>query len=360
MVTPKRLEKIKQMAQGLIRMATTRARVIPSRQIASFTGLAQSCYLAIPPARFFLRALHDCVGAHAVDCDGQPILFKHKWNASVRLSHQALQDLRWWSKFDEKYNGRAIWLSPDTAVLHCDASKQGWGGVLNHTVPAHGFWRAHQQRLHITELELRAVRYTVETFVEKLANRQVLLWEDNQAVVQVLTNHTSRSPRLMRQLRFLWFILDMRCIALRPFYIRSEENIYADGLSRERDHSDWRLHPRLFNSRWADPASEAVDAFTQSDAAWRRELNWCNPPWELLPRLVQKLRNSGAAAIVLAPYWPSSSWMLELREMAEEWKVVPAQRDLFLPGRLGSHQAVGKPDWAACAFRIPLRSPQPH
>ena len=157
-------------------------------------------------------------------------------------------------------------------------------------------------------------------------------------------------------------------------------------LSRERDSSDWRLHPRLFaalavdwglptidrfasanncqvaryNSRWADPSSEAVDAFSQSDAAWRRELNWCNPPWELMPRLEQKLGNSGAACFVLAPHWPSASWLLELREMAEEWRVVPAQRNIFLPGRLGSQQAVGKPDAAACVFRIPLRSPQPH
>ena len=74
----------------------------------------------------------------------------------------------------------------------------------------------------------------METFLEKLANRQVLLWEENQAVVQVLTNHTSRSPALMRQLRYLWFMLDMRNISLRPRYIRSEENIYADGLARER------------------------------------------------------------------------------------------------------------------------------
>ena len=108
MVTPKRVERIKQMAKALITMASSRARVVPTRQIASFCGLAQSCYLAIPPARFFLRALHDCVGKSAVDFDGLPILFKQKWNASVRLSRQALQDLQWWRMFDEKYNGRAI------------------------------------------------------------------------------------------------------------------------------------------------------------------------------------------------------------------------------------------------------------
>ena len=36
MVTPKRVERIKQMAKALITMATSRARVVPTRQIASF------------------------------------------------------------------------------------------------------------------------------------------------------------------------------------------------------------------------------------------------------------------------------------------------------------------------------------
>ena len=65
--------------------------------------------------------------------------------------------------------------SASTATLHTDASPQGWGGVYNCTLPAHGFWRAAQRRLHISELELRAVRYTVESFLEELRGKDVRL-----------------------------------------------------------------------------------------------------------------------------------------------------------------------------------------
>ncbi len=47
-----------------------------------------------------------------------------------------------------------------------------------------------------------------------------------------------------------------------------------------------------------------MDNLRLPDAEWRRERNWCNPPWELLDDLVVKLRNSGAEATVIAPYWP--------------------------------------------------------
>ena len=33
---------------------------------------------------------------------------------------------------------------------------------------AHAFWRAAQQRFHITLLELKAVRFSVESFLEEL------------------------------------------------------------------------------------------------------------------------------------------------------------------------------------------------
>ena len=74
------------------------------------------------------------------------------------------------------WTGRALFRSPETAVLHCDASQRAWGGVLNQQTPARG--RPHQQGEHITAKELRAVLYTVETFLGNLRGRHVRLWEE--------------------------------------------------------------------------------------------------------------------------------------------------------------------------------------
>eukprot|EP00873_Tetraselmis_striata_P018440 jgi/Tetstr1/438704/TSEL_027253.t1 len=62
------------------------------------------------------------------------------------------------------------------------------------------------------------------------------------------------------------------------------------------------LLPR-YKAAWLDPTCEAVDSSHLPDADWRRESNWCNAPRPLLPDLMHKLQQSGAAATVVAPRW---------------------------------------------------------
>ena len=101
----------------------------------------------------------------------------------------------------------------------------------------------------------------------------------------------------------------------------------ADKLSRETDTSDWQLARRVFkhldstyhkhttdrfastkvkqlqryNAKWRDGEADAVDTLHLTDEAWRKEVNWCNPPWSLLDDLTVRLRQSGAAATIIAP-----------------------------------------------------------
>lgn len=106
---------------------------------------------------------------------------------------------------------------------------------------------------HITFTELKAVRYALESFLPYFVGRYVLMHEDNQAVVSVVTHMTTRSPQMMEELRKLWFLLDSNDVHLRPRYIRRAANLWADKLSRETDRDDWRFNPRLFayiNRQW--------------------------------------------------------------------------------------------------------------
>ena len=72
----------------------------------------------------------------------------------------------------------------------------------------------------------------------------VTLWEDNQAVIFIIRNKTSRSPLLMAELRLLLELLDELHIDLRPRYIRSALNP-ADEFSRLTERDAWELRPRL-------------------------------------------------------------------------------------------------------------------
>jgi hypothetical protein len=80
-------------------------------------------------------------------------------------------------------------------------------------------------------------------------------------VVAALTKLTSRSLVMMSELRQLWYPLDSNDIHVRPRYIRSTTNIWADTLSREMDIEDWELNPKIFpllHDRWGP---HSIDRF---------------------------------------------------------------------------------------------------
>jgi hypothetical protein len=367
----KKLDNLATLARQLLYTSNASARYVPARLLAQLAGKAQFLYLAIPPARFYLRELHNVVGT------------KSSWSAKVRVTKQLRRDLLWWANVPAQHNGRPIHRAVETAYLHVDASDFGWGAVLNDQQAARGFWTSPTREAHITLKELQAVRHAVETFLPQLRGRRVLLHEDNQSVIGVLTHLTSKSPAMMTELRKLWYLLDTCDISLRPRYIRSAANIWADRLSREVDTSDWRFNPRQFqqlerkwgphtidrfasstnaqlpryNSRWLDPRTEGVDCLRLADQDWRCEHNWCNPPWELLPDLVLKLQSSGASATVIAPSWPGTAWHQGLLSMASHVINYPPMRDLFLPAKKGGARPVGVARWSTTAFRIPRRPP---
>jgi hypothetical protein len=127
----------------------------------------------------------------------------------------------------------------------------------------------------------------------------------------------------MTEVRRLLHLHDVNDINIWSRYIRSAANIWADILSRELDRDNRQLSPRIFgylqsewgphsidhfasmenaqlprfNAKWRDPKCEDVDCLHMLDAAWQREANYCNLPWD--PQLCAKLHKSGAAATVI-------------------------------------------------------------
>jgi hypothetical protein len=111
--------------------------------------------------------------------------------------------------------------------------------------------------------------------------------------------------------------------------------------------------PRFY-AAWAAPQAAGVDAFAQP--GWRAENSWCFPPFELLPQLAQLLRETGAAATVIAPRWPAQAWFQQLRELLSEVLELGSLADqVCCPGRLGGLAFAARPAWSAVAFRLEAR-----
>ena len=365
-VTPRRLQLLSRGATALLCVAARNRSLVPRKQLASFAGLAQSLYLAIPAARHWLRSIHDCVATGGAD-----------WSRRVRLSSAARSDLGFFVRLLPQHSSRPIIRSPHTAIIHSDASKTGWGAVLNFRLPARGFWTPSQRRHHITLLEAQAVRLALQAFVDRIRGRRILLHEDNQAVVAMLTSWTSRSPALLQELRKTWRFLDLHDITLDARWIPTADNSLADALSRFRDQLGWRLHPSLsahllhrwgpctrdrfadaqhhllpvYDSLCVDPAAAGVDAFAQED--WKAFTNYCNPPFSELSRLAQLLRDTGAAAVVVAPFWPAQPWFQALSELAADSMLLPAHLCSLSPEPSPSSAPTARASWRGIAFAIP-------
>ena len=67
-----------------------------------------------------------------------------------------------------------------------------------------------------------------------------------------------------------------------------------------------------YNSRVRDPEAKAIDAFSQ---VWTEENNYINPPFQLLPQIIQQLKRNKAIATIIAPIWPAQPWFQQLTEM---------------------------------------------
>jgi hypothetical protein len=93
-----------------------------------------------------------------------------------------------------------------------------------------------------------------------------------------------------------------------------------------------------------------VDAFSVS---WVGTNSFINAPWDLLPRVLAKLRDERASATVIAPWWPAQPWWPDLRALST------ARLRLHLPPDLSLSQAhhrppepLRNPAWRVYAFRV--------
>ena len=127
-------------------------------------------------------------------------------------------------------------------------------------------------------------------------------------------------------------------VQVEAWHIPGETNKRADWLSRNADPNKfsiktevyhevcWRLNYRpqldLFASRnnrkCKNFCSWLTDLLSKGNAFqinWASQPNWMNPPWELIPRALQKLKTDKATALACLPIWPASPWWRQVMKL---------------------------------------------
>ena len=200
----------------------SKKKCVKSELLSLIGSLSFACKV-IKPGRVFLRRLIDLSMSvshlhHHIDL-----------NSSVR------SDISMWSVLLEGWNGVSLMqkplLSGPELKFFTDASFSGFGAFFD------GRWFSSPwprviDSANIAVLELFAVFASIVTWGDVLANRQILIFSDNDAIVQAFTFGSSRNKSIMLLLRKIFFVCFEFNISLRLCHLPGSSNVFADLLSR--------------------------------------------------------------------------------------------------------------------------------
>jgi hypothetical protein len=172
-----------------------------------------------------------------------------KDNFKVKLSDESCKDLKWWSRYLDHFNGIQMIIDEDPFLLDLDqmldrpfdlcagdATPMGAGAW-------HGshFWcRDFPHHLQDPQVPIHLKEFCVVIISARLwgnfwSGRSVVIWCDNDAVVDTITYKKPRDPALLSLLReFLYIVVTKKFFpVLRK--IGTKENHLADFISRMHD-----------------------------------------------------------------------------------------------------------------------------
>ena len=231
-------------------------------------------------------------------------------------------------------------------TIFTDASTHGWGAYMGDSKIS-GTWTLSDYKLHINCLEFKVVTFALQHWDPLLQGHQVMIATDNSTVVSYINKQGgTRSLTLLRLTVDLFLWLESQNIIVRARHIPGCLNVIADHLSRPNQPipTEWSLHPEIverifrgtpevdmfatlsnshlprFMSPIPEPRALAVDALSQD---WQGRSMYMFPPFPLLSKVMQKLRSTQVAEVILvAPWWPSQSWFPHLLCLCVEHPLV--------------------------------------
>ena len=322
-ITPEKADNIRLLCQQLLN------KKLPTiRQVAKVVGKLVAALPGVKYGQLYYRC---------IDIDKIRALALHKGNyeGTMTLSKQAKLDLQWWVQ-NIHVSSKPILTPNPQLILQSDASNLGWGGVHPDGRTTGGHWSGGESKLHINQKELLAAMFTLKSFCNSLSNLHILIQVDNTNTVIYITKQGGKKPKCNLIARALWEWAIERGIWVSASFIPGKHNVAADRESRTmHDNMEWRLNTNyfkictdlwgqpevdLFASRlntqvekfvsWKpDPFAFAIDAFT---VKWDFSLCYIFPPFGLLGRVLKKISDDNAMAVVVAPLWTTQPWFTKL------------------------------------------------
>ena len=211
-------------------------RKVTLRELQSVIGLLNFTCSVIVPGRAFLRRMIDLTVG--VRCP----------HHHIRLTKESRQDIEVWLRFLESFNGRSFflderWENSSSLELFTDAAgSKGYGAIFG-THWLCGAWPQPWQSLNITFLELFPIVLAVHIWGRQMANRCVVFFTDNAALVDIINHQTSKHKLVMILIRDLVLTSLKHNVLFRARHIPGLNNTRADYVSRFQIKQFKNIHP---------------------------------------------------------------------------------------------------------------------
>lgn len=195
------------------------------RELQQLTGVLNFACSVVVPGRAFLRRLIDLtIGLK------RPSHF-------VRISKEVKADLLLWQQFFQEYNGKSFflhdkWENSVSLQLFTDAAgAYGFGAVFG-AQWCYGEWPREWKGQNIAILEFYPIVLSLLLWGDKIRDKCLTIFTDNEALVHVINKSTCKDTTLMIFVRKLVLVCLRQNILFKAKHISGFKNSLADALSR--------------------------------------------------------------------------------------------------------------------------------
>jgi len=272
--------------------------------------------------------------------DAELAMKNGNFDSLMSISDDNKQCMKWWvANLSNSY--KPISHGKPDRIIESDSSSSGFGAHdVTHDKEFSGTWTGSDLLQHINYLELKAAYFAIQYFCQNARNEHVQLFLDNTTAIKYLDKMGGRIPSLNNLAKEIWLWCAHRNIWLSVFHIPGKLNVRADALSRQKLSMDmeWMLDQTIFDklmleygqcevdmfasarnfrlttyvSYLPDDKALAVNAFSLS---WTNIFSYMFPPFSILGKVLQKLEQDEAEAVLVAPLFSTQTWFPKLLQM---------------------------------------------
>ena len=246
--------------------------------------------------------------------------------------------------------------NPAKLLLQTDASEKAWGATLllgkKELATSADVWTANQQKLHITHRECLATALALRDLEHMIPQGTHLHLQTDSMATALAWKKGSKNTIMNKIVRPCITRLHTKNIFVTAEHIPGTSNKRADWLSRNPDPKNYQLNPQIFkqictthnfwptidlfankhNRQCQRYCTWRMDQNSQGNAFnlnWAKERGWMNPPWDLIPQCIQKIKEDKATVLCCLPVWQTAQWWRELNNIMTHQPTIIHHQPLY-------------------------------